>query len=301
MKQRLAAIFAGAVCLGSCSGSPSAPAPVSSAGGEIRPPVSASLPATWVGAGDIGECGGGSAQTADLLDRIDGTIFTTGDNAYPSGSRTDYQNCYNATWGRHRARTRPTPGNHEYESPGAMPYYEYFGPNAGPSGRGYYSYDVGAWHIVSLNSEADARIGSPQESWLRADLAANPSACTAVYWHRALFGSGEHGGDAKMREIWRTLYQQNVDLVVVGHEHLYERFAPQDANGRVDPLRGIRQFVVGTGGAHTFRVRSSVGANSEMAASVWGVMVFTLDADRYRWRFVSVDGSFHDEGAAACH
>jgi hypothetical protein len=262
--------------------------------------VSAPSTATLVGAGDIGECGGGSALTASLIDRIDGTVFTTGDNAYPSGSRTDYQNCYEPTWGRHRARTRPTPGNHEYETPGAAPYFEYFGANAGAPGLGYYSYTLGSWHVVSLNSETDARAGSPQETWLRADLADNPAPCTAAYWHRALFGSGEHGGDPKMRDIWRTLYHHNVDLVFVGHEHLYERFAPQNASGQVDPLRGIRQFVIGSGGAHTFRV-GKISPNSEIAASVWGVMVFTLDPDRYRWRFVSVDGSFSDEGTAACH
>ena len=298
--KRLAAILGAAVCLAACSGSPSAPAPVAGGGGEIPPTVTATPAATLVGAGDIGECGQGSARTAELLDRIAGTVFTTGDNAYPSGTWADFQNCYEPSWGRHRARTRPTPGNHDYYTPNAAPYYQYFGANAGPAGLGYYSYALGPWHIVALNSEIDARSGSAQEQWLRADLADNPTRCTAVYWHRALYSSGNHGGDAKMLEIWRTLYDLNVDLVITGHDHLYERFAPQDRTGKMDLTRGIRQFVVGTGGGGLFPV-GALRPNSEVTASTWGVLAFTLEGDRYRWRFISVDGVFHDEGVTSCH
>jgi acid phosphatase type 7 len=300
MKKRLAAILGVVLCLSRCSGSPSAPGGTQTSGDTIPPPIAAAPPALFIGAGDIADCGPGAAITAGLLDRLDGTIFTTGDNVYPSGSRADYRNCYEPTWGRHRHRTRPSPGNHDYETANAAPYFEYFGANAGPFGVGYYSYSLGAWRVISLNSEIDAGSGSPQWQWLRADLAANPSRCTAVYWHRALFSSGDHGGDPRMQEIWRTMYELDVDLAIVGHDHLYERFAPQDAGGRVDWARGIRQFVVGTGGARVYPVRRAQ-PNSEAAASVWGIAAFTLESDRYSWTFIAADGSFHDEGMTACH
>lgn len=300
MKKRLVAILGALLCLSRCSGSPSAPGAPTLPVGSVPPPISTAPPAVLVGAGDIADCGPGAEITAGLLDRFDGTVFTTGDNAYPSGSRADYQRCYEPTWGRHRHRTRPTPGNHEYQTADAAPYFDYFGGNAGPRGAGYYSYSLGAWHVISLNSEIDTGRGSAQWQWLRADLAANPSVCTAVYWHRPLFSSGEHGGDPKMQEIWRTVYELDVDLVIAGHDHLYERFAPQDAGGRVDWTRGIRQFVVGTGGARIHPVRVAQ-PNSEVTAGVWGVAAFTLDSDRYTWRFIAAEGSFRDEGTTSCH
>jgi acid phosphatase type 7 len=300
MQKRLLAILAAVVCLCGCSGSPAAPAQVPGGGGEGPPSVSAAAPVTFAGAGDIADCGAAAPLTAALLDRIDGTIFTLGDHAYPSGTSSEFRNCYEPTWGRHRQRTRPTPGNHDYNTGGGAPYFEYFGTNAGPAGLGYYSFTLGAWHVVSLNSEIDARAGSPQERWLRADLAANPAKCTVAYWHRALFSSGNHGGDPKMSDIWRTLYEHDVDLAITGHEHLYERFAPQDASGRLDTGRGIRQFVVGTGGVPLFPLRQ-VRPNSELSATVHGVIAFTLETDRYRWRFTSIDGSFGDTGMDSCH
>jgi len=253
-----------------------------------------------VGAGDIADCGPGAALTAALLDRLDGTVFTAGDNAYPAGARADYQNCYEPTWGRHRSRTRPAPGNHDYTTPYASAYFEYYGANAGPFGLGYYSYTLGAWHVISLNSEIDVSTGSAQLQWLRADIAANPARCTAVYWHRPLYSNGNHGGDPRMQDLWRTIYDLDVDLAIAAHDHVYQRFAPQDASGRIDWARGIRQFVVGTGGARAYPIRS-ISANSEAAASVLGVVAFTLESERYSWRFVGVDNTFHDEGSAACH
>ena len=300
MRLRLLAILAGVVSVGACSGSPAAPAPVPNGSSAPPPSVAPVPPATLVGAGDIANCTEGAARTAELLDRIDGTVFTTGDNAYPSGAWSEFQACYEPTWGRNRHRTRPTPGNHDYHTENGAPYYRYFGDRAGPAGLGYYSYTLGAWHVIALNSEIEVGAGSRQEQWLRADLAANPARCTAVYWHRALYSSGPHGGDATMRDVWRTLHEHSVDLVIVGHDHLYERFAPQDATGRLDRARGIRQFVVGTGGASVYPVQAT-RPNSELTASVLGVLAFTLDADRYQWRFVSVDGSFHDQGTEACH
>jgi hypothetical protein len=160
----------------------------------------------FVGAGDIGLCGSpGPELTAKLLDGIPGTVFTLGDNAYNSGTAREYRDCYDRSWGRHKVRTRPVPGNHEYESPGAAPYFEYFGFNAGPAGLGYYSFDLGAWHIVALNSNIAARRNSVQGQWLRADLASSQSRCTIAYWHHPLFTSGPDGATAEMRDFWSIL------------------------------------------------------------------------------------------------
>jgi hypothetical protein len=255
-----------------------------------------------VGAGDIAMCHApGAEATAKLLDRISGTVFTAGDNAYMDGSAADYRNCYDPTWGRHRRRTRPVPGNHEYQTPGASGYFDYFGSAAGPRGLGYYSYTLGSWQVIALNSEIPIGTGSAQLEWVRQQLTASPHRCTVVYWHRPLFTSGPDGPNPDMRDLWRLLYTLDVDVVINGHDHLYERFAPQTPDGRADPARGIRQFTVGTGGAEVY---GSVGtsANSEAVASVWGVAAFTLDHDRYRWEFIPAGPyAFSDSGAGVCH
>lgn len=230
-----------------------------------------------------------------------GTIFTAGDNTYPTATADDFRRCYAPTWGRHRDRTRPAPGNHDYLTPNAAAYFEYFGANAGPAGRGYYSYDLGAWHVVSLNSEVAANATSPQVAWLRQDLTQNANRCTVAYWHKPLFSSGPHGGTEHVRHLWRVLYEFGVDLVLVGHDHLYERFAPQDPDGRFDPERGIRQFTVGTGGAEKYEGQSP-RANSEIRGREWGVLALTLESDGYRWEFVPVAGAtFRDSGSGSCH
>lgn len=254
-----------------------------------------------VAAGDIGFCGtGGAEATGRLLDRLEGTVITLGDNAYMSGTLDEYQRCYEPSWGRHRARTKPSPGNHEYETGGAG-YYTYFGASAGQPGAGYYSYAMGSWRVIALNSEIPSGPGSPQGDWLRAELGKRRSGCTAVYWHRPLFTSGRNGNNPDMRDVWRTLYEFDVDLVINGHDHTYERFAPQDPDGRLDPARGIRQFIVGTGGAPLYEF-PRVQPNSEARAAVWGVGVFTLSEGGYQWEFVPVDGAgFHDIGSASCH
>ncbi len=203
-----------------------------------------------VAAGDIASCSSsGDEATAALLDQLPGTVATLGDNAYPDGAASDFADCYDPTWGRHKARTRPSPGNHDYHTPGASGYYAYFGESAGPSGQGYYSYDVGDWHIVSLNSNEDMTAGSAQEQWLRADLAASAKLCTLAYWHHPRFSSGTLlGGYSATEPLWQALYDHDADVVLAGHEHNYERFAPQTPAGVADPARGIRAFVVGTGG-----------------------------------------------------
>jgi hypothetical protein len=255
-----------------------------------------------VGSGDIAVCGSADSEaTARLLDRFPGTVFTTGDNAYPSGTASDCRDGYDPTWGRHRHRTRPTPGNHDYETSGATGYFDYFGTSAGPYGQGYYSYTAGSWQVIALNSEIDLRAGSAQYQWLRSELTTNRSLCTAAYWHRPLFSSGPHGDNRTMVDAWRLLYQYDVEVVMNGHDHIYERFAPQTPDGVFDPSRGITQFVIGTGGA---RVYQPAGAkpNSEIRGSAFGVLALTLADGSYSWEFVPVEGAaFHDSGTAVCH
>jgi hypothetical protein len=261
-----------------------------------------------VGAGDIAECWlsffngtGGAKATARLLDDIDGTVFTVGDHAYQKGTAEEFQNCYTPTWGRHKARTHPTPGNHDYDTKNAAPYYAYFGATAGEAGKGYYSYELGAWHVVALNSNLTADAAAGQEQWLRKDLAVHRTLCTLAYWHHPVFSSGRHGNGPRMQTIWSVLYEFGVDVVVNGHDHDYERFAPQTPTGQLDPKHGIREFVVGTGGAHV-RQFKTIQPNSEIRdASTWGVLKLVLHPASYEWEFIPVVGStFRDAGSAEC-
>ena len=262
-----------------------------------------------VGAGDIASCtSDGDALTANLLDNISGTIFTLGDNAYPNGSATDYSTCYGPSWGRHKARTRPSPGNHEYQTANASGYFGYFGSNAGTQGQGYYSYDLGDWHIIVLNSNSSCSMiscaaGSAQEQWLRADLAANTKSCTLAYWHHPRLNSGaEHGNNTAVAPFWDALYQYNADVILNGHEHIYERFAPQMPNGAADSQRGIRQFTVGTGGKERYSF-GTVKPNSERRDNTsYGVLKLTLKSGGYDWQFIPAAGSsFTDSGSRSCH
>ena len=262
-----------------------------------------------VGAGDIAVCGStADDETAAVLDGILGTVFTLGDNAYPNGSTTDFDNCYNGSWGRHKARTRPSPGNHEYQTANASGYFTYFGSSAGAQGQGYYSYDLGDWHIIVLNSSNNCGIiscaaGSDQEKWLRQDLDANTKSCTLAYWHHPRFNSGsEHGNSTAVGPFWDALYQYNAEIVLNGHEHIYERFGPQTPNAVADPIRGIREFVVGTGGASHYSF-GTTKANSEVRNNTAnGVLKLTLSAGSYAWAFVPAGGaSFTDSGSGTCH
>lgn len=257
-------------------------------------------------AGDIASCSTtGDEATAALLDGVTGTVATTGDNVYPDGTATEFTNCYEPSWGRHKGRTRPSTGNHDYHTVGAGDYFSYFGSAAGDPGKGYYSYDVGTWHIVSLNSNCAAvggcAAGSPQEQWLRADLAANSKDCTLAYWHHPLFSSGPHGNHKFMQAIWQALYDAGADVVVNGHDHDYERFEPQTSTGGLDTEHGIREFVAGMGGrSHDSFV--SVQANSAVRdASAFGVLKLTLHTTSYDWQFVPQAGqTFTDTGSTNC-
>jgi hypothetical protein len=260
-----------------------------------------------VGAGDIASCANsGDAATTRVLERIPGTVFTAGDNAYERGTAAEYAKCYDPMWGRFKSRTRPVPGNHDYETAGAAPYFSYFGSRAGTAGQGWYAYDVGTWRVYSLNSNC-AEIGgcgpgSAPEEWLRADLAANPRECVAAVWHHPLFSSGAHGGTADTRPLWQALYDAGADVVINGHDHDYERFALQRPDGTADPDKGIREFVIGTGGKE-LRPFATAKANSEVRKStVLGVLRLELKASSYTWRFMPVAGSsWTDTGTTACH
>lgn len=268
----------------------------------VAPTPVPSGPAVLLGAGDIAECGvPGSEATALLLDAIPGTVFTAGDNVYYQGTMDEFLRCYAPTWGRHKARTRPIAGNHDYGVPGASAYYSYFGAAAAPGAPGYYSYDIGAWRVIALNSNIPIDAASPQLAWLRGELSARRSTCTLALVHHPLFTSGQNGPDARLRPLWEVLYAEGVEIVISGHDHHYERFAPQDPAGRTDMARGVRQFVAGTGGVHLYPV-GAPRANSEVRASVWGVLKFTLHGAAYDWEFVPVAGqAFRDAGTTPCH
>jgi hypothetical protein len=265
--------------------------------------------AVLVGAGDIADCAdlSGAEATAKLLEKIPGTVMAVGDLAYPSGTKEQFDNCYDKTWGRVKSRTRPAAGNHEFHSAAATPYFEYFGALAGDPKIGYYSYELGQWHIIVLNSECKdvggCDAGSPQEKWLRADLAGHPVACTLAYWHKPLFSSGgAHGNDPTVKPLFQALYDANADVVVVGHDHDYERFAPQDSEGSPDPKRGIREFVAGTGGKN-HRPFGEPKPNSELRdATAFGVLKLTLKPNGYDWQFIPEPGKgFTDSGSGKCH
>src|SRR5215213_1612061 len=265
-----------------------------------------------VAAGDIANCASeGDEATAKLVGSIDGaTVLTLGDEAYPHGTAQDFRECYEPSWGQFKERTRPIPGNHEYETEGASAYFDYFGKEAGDPDKGYYSYDLGSWHIVALNSncgEGEIRCGpgSAQTEWLKEDLAANADegGYTLAYMHHPRFSSGEeHGSTPKLEPLWEALYEAGADVALSGHEHNYERFAPQDPNGKADPQRGIREFVVGTGGRSHYPILEPI-ANSEVYNDeTYGVLQLTLNPKSYEWRFIPVEGeTFTDSGSARCH
>jgi hypothetical protein len=260
-----------------------------------------------IGAGDIASCAsGGDERTADLLDGIRGTVFTTGDNAYERGSATEYAECYDPSWGRHLARTRPTPGNHEYGTSGAAGYRGYFGARALDEGRTYYSYDLGGWHLVALDSNCAAvggcGVGSPQEQWLRLDLARNPTDCTIGYWHHPRFSSGAHGSSTAVAPLWQALEDHGAEIILAGHDHDYERFAPQTAAGVADPETGIREFVVGTGGRSLYAFGTPLPNSQARSNSTAGVLKLTLYGGRYTWQFMPATvGAYSDSGGDECH
>jgi hypothetical protein len=267
--------------------SPFTPTPVLPAGAEVL-----------VGAGDIASCDyEGDEMTVQLLDAIAGTVFTTGDNAYSDGTSTEFADCYEPTWGRHKDRTKPVPGGHDYHTPDAAGYFQYFDDI--PE---YYAYDLGSWRIYALNSEVDISLGGPQVTWLQADLAENPRQCVLAYWHRPRWSSGsEHGRDPTVQTLWEVLHEAGAELVLNGHEHNYERFMPMNAEGEPDPA-GLREIVVGTGGADLYDFDTPLPTSEVRDASTSGVLRLILRESGYDWQFIPVAGStFTDSGSAECH
>jgi len=289
------------------------PRPQNHAAPKSRTKPEAEKTYVLVGAGDIASCKDpeGSQATAKLLEKIPGTVFAAGDLAYESGSDAEFKNCYDATWGKFKERTKPAPGNHEYVEPTASAYFRYWGEQAGPTGKGYYSFDLGAWHVVVLNTNCYAKVlggcgtGSPQETWLKEDLAAHPGSCVVAYGHHALFSSGvskKHAVHPELKQLWEDLYAAHADVILAGHEHSYERFAPQDPEGNADPEHGIREIVVGTGG-RSLDPLGFATANSELRnTDTYGVLRLTLTRERYTWEFIPQEGKdFRDSGSGACH
>jgi hypothetical protein len=262
--------------------------------------------AVLLAAGDIADCRNqGDEATARILAKQSGTVAPLGDIAYPNGSTADFA-CYDATWGRFKNRTRPAPGNHEYLSEDAAPYFAYFGAAAGPPSRGYYSYDLGSWHVVVVNSNCgkvdDCSAGSPQDRWLRRDLARSRRKCTLAYWHHALFSSGQHGSHSYMKRIWDDLYSAGADVVLNGHDHDYERFAPQTPSGAPDPARGIREFIVGTGGKNHYKIGVPTANSRVRNDNTFGILKLVLRPSSYTWRFIPEAGkTFTDSGSTGCH
>jgi acid phosphatase type 7 len=257
------------------------------------------------GAGTTNACR--MKATSDLLVGMDlAAVLVLGDSQYEDGALSKFRQSYDPTWGRLKSITRPAPGNHEYRRSNAAGYFDYFGAAAGDRAKGYYSYDIGTWHLIALNSNCEdiggCRAGSAQERWLQADLAAHPAACTLAYWHHPRFSSGAHGNDSEYDAFWQDLYRAGADVVLVGHDHVYERFAPQTPNAAADPARGIRQFVVGTGGKSHYRFETIRSHSETRSTGTFGVLVLTLRARGYDWRFLPEPGkSFADSGRDVCH
>jgi acid phosphatase type 7 len=281
-------------------------------------PAPAGQAAIVYAAGDIAYCAGpdaswsGAAHTAALLAarlarEPAAEVLLLGDNVYPRGALADYQRCYDPTWGRFKARTRPAPGNREYATPGAAGYFQYFGQAAGP---GYYRFRMKSWQLYSLDSNLQGAAWAAQLAWLKAELERHPSACTLAYWHHPLYSSGGHGSNPAMRELWEVLQQAGAEIVLSGHDHHYERFAPQDGAGRLDPARGMRQFVAGTGGAFGTPLRWPLPHSESRDSNTMGVLRLELDEGRYRWEFLQaarhdgsqdLPGATPDRGSGECH
>jgi len=274
-----------------------------------------SKPYIFVGAGDIASCKvlEGAEETAKLIEQIPGEVFAAGDLAYEKGTAEEFANCYDKTWGKFKNRTHPVPGNHEFNgSKLGTAYFDYWGGRAGPRGKGYYSFDLGVWHIIALNTNCAAlgpdgcAADSAEEIWLKQDLAAHPSSCIIAFGHHALYSSGvfkNHALHPELRPFWQDLHAAHADLMLVGHEHSYERFAPQDPHGNADPKNGIREIVVGTGGRSHDPLGFPIPNSEARNADSFGVLKLTLWPERYSWEFIPVDAAhgFRDSGEGVCH
>ena len=273
-------------------------------------PTYTPTPVVLIGAGDIAECTNQNDKiTAAMLEQFPGaTIFTAGDNSDDYVPGVSYKNCFDPTWGRFKDRIHPAMGNHDYdENNNPQEYFKYFGAAAGEPGKGWYSYDLGGWHIVVLNSECEevggCQAGSPQETWLKADLAAHPARCSLAIWHIPRYSAFYAEGLPFLADFWEDLYKAGTELVIDGHYHYYERYAPMDPEGNLDEAKGIREFIVGTGGAHLEpRGRSCNGNCQVFDQTTYGLLKLTLHPDGYEWEFLPEPGkTFSDAGSGECH
>jgi acid phosphatase type 7 len=252
-------------------------------------------------AGDIAKCGSsGHGKTAKLISPTTGPVLALGDLAYNDGSLKNYKECYEPTWGKFKDRTYPVPGNHEYYTPNAADYFTYWGKRAGPAGRGYYSFDLGQWHIVALDSNLKDTRMARQNSWLQDDLAKNKRRCVLAYWHHPLFSSSEHGNDPRMRGIADTLYAHKTSVILAGHDHVYERFFPQTPGGKRDLKQGITMFNVGTGGAPLYEFETIHPNSRARYNNRRGVLKLTLKPAGYSWSFINSKKRVKDKGKADC-
>lgn len=274
-----------------------------------------------IAVGDIASCESrGDEATARIVDsllradsaaKVSDVVAGLGDQAYPSGSMRDFVECYGPSWGDTTKliwkRIRPVPGNHEHETDFSSPYYKYFGDKAGSPRKGYYSYDLGEWHVVALNSEIARNSAysteerKAQEDWLRDDLKNKSKKCTLAYWHHARFASSYHGNDALMTSLWTILAEADADVILAGHEHVYERFRPQTPAAVLDTLKGITQFVVGTGGGNLRGFNAPAPNSASRIEGHFGVLKMTLGKEGYQWAFIDAQGRVWDPGAGACH
>lgn len=308
-----------------CNGSPSAPSatpPVSTvAAGPVTPsdtpasdptpttpttptapgPPTESGSATISVFGDTGWCGSPAlAPIARLLANLGGPILLAGDLAYPNGALDDFRRCFHPGFGGLLSRIRTAPGNHEYVTPGADGYFTYFGDRAGPDRSGYHAFRIAAWKVLMLNSSVPIGRGSAQVEWVRQQLQDDPTRCALAVVHHPFDSSGPNGPSPWLRGLWELLHSLGADVVVAGHDHLYERFAPVDASQRSDPAKGIRQFTVGTGGA-ALSNRARAAANSELLISSYGLLRLRLEPALYEWEFLDTNGAVLDRGLNICH
>lgn len=304
-----------------CSGSPTAPSssapppavaspavtpievPVNDSPAGPTTPLPPSVPtSTWINVfGDTGWCGSSvMGQLSRLMTRLGGDVFLAGDLAYPNGTLAEFQRCFDPDLGRFRSRFWAAPGNHDYQTANADGYFSYFGDRAGPARRGYHSVRSATWQVLMLNSNIAIGRNSAQLEWVRQELTANPSRCSMAVLHHPFDSSGPNGPNPNQRDLWDVMHGLGVDVVVSGHDHMYERHAPQDASQRADPARGIRLFIAGTGGAPPY-ARARAAQHSEMLLSNHGLLRLKLEPALYEWEFQDVNGTVLDRGLNICH
>lgn len=266
-------------------------------GGNPIPAFAQTSSSIIAGAGDISTCSNSNnSHTAYILSVLKPSlVFTLGDNVYSNGSSSEYKNCYGPTWGAYKSITKPVPGNHEYNTSGASGYFQYFNVPK------YYAYNARAWRVYALNSEVDSSSTSAQAQWLKNDLAANPKKCVLAYWHRARWSSGsDHGSDPKTQALWSILYNAKAELVLSGHSHNYERFAPMNSNGGAVSV-GLQEIIAGTGGVGHGSFGTILPASRGRNSSTYGVLRLFLAADRYSWKYFPYQNTYTDSGTIYCH